>query len=54
MTGVAQLVRVLGIAVGACIAVKVLAWLVTPVLPLLVGLFVLAGVWTLVTGHHRQ
>ncbi len=43
--------NLLGLALVIGLAVRVLAWLITPALPLIAGLFVLAAALVLVLGH---
>ena len=50
---VSRLVQVLGVALGMCLVVKVLAWAVTPVLPFIAGLFALALVGFVVSPRRR-
>lgn len=49
-----RLVQVLAIALAAALVVKVLAWAVAPLIPLLAVLLVVAGLCTLAAGGFRR
>lgn len=49
-----RVVQVLALALGTALVVKALAWAVTPLLPLLAVLFVLAGLFAFVVDGRRH
>lgn len=48
-----RVVQWLVVALTACLAVRLLAWLITPILPWLAVLLVVAGLVAIVTAVHR-
>ena len=49
----AQLRNGVGGLVLVCIGLRVGAWLIAPVLPLLIGLFVMVVLWSLLSQRHH-